>query len=136
MKLVNKKMVITINKLSIDLAGGQGFSEPNNMIGGASLGFVDRIKSNNVFGKQEFPSIYHIAAAYLFYILKNHPFLDGNKRTALATSVTFLQWNDILFTPFDVDTVYEKITYFTTSERAPASLIPEIADWLEGMSLH
>lgn len=31
-----------------------------------------------------------LAASYAFGIAKNHPFLDGNKRTALVTSVTFL----------------------------------------------
>ena len=46
-----------------------------------------------------------MAAAYLCYILKNHCFVDGNKRTALATAVTFLQWNNILFSPFDADKV-------------------------------
>jgi len=136
MKLVNKKMIVTINKLSIELAGGESFSGKDNMLESASLGFVDRIKENNIYGREEFPSVYHIASAYLFYILKNHPFIDGNKRTALATAVTFLQWNDILFTPFDVDTVYQKIENFTTSEETPSVLIPEIADWFEGMSLH
>jgi death-on-curing protein len=37
-----------------------------------------------------------IAAAYLFYICRNHPFLDGNKRTALASSLVFLAENDLL----------------------------------------
>jgi death-on-curing protein len=32
-----------------------------------------------------------IAAAYLFYLYKNHPFLDGNKRVALATSLVFMR---------------------------------------------
>jgi death-on-curing protein len=34
-----------------------------------------------------------IAAAYLFYICRNHPFLDGNKRTALAACLVFLETN-------------------------------------------
>ena len=37
-----------------------------------------------------------IAAAYLFYLCRNHPFVDGNKRTALATCLVFLAANDIL----------------------------------------
>ncbi len=37
-----------------------------------------------------------IAAAYLFYLCRNHPFLDGNKRTALASSLTFLAANELL----------------------------------------
>jgi len=36
------------------------------------------------------------AAAYLFYLCRNHPFLDGNKRTALAAYLIFLENNDLL----------------------------------------
>lgn len=37
-----------------------------------------------------------IAAAYLFYLCRNHPFVDGNKRTALAACLVFLKSNDLL----------------------------------------
>ena len=37
-----------------------------------------------------------IAAAYLFYLCRNHPFIDGNKRTALAACLVFLEINDFL----------------------------------------
>ena len=37
-----------------------------------------------------------IAAAYLFYICRNHPFLDGNKRAALAACLVFLENNGLL----------------------------------------
>jgi death-on-curing protein len=37
-----------------------------------------------------------IAAAYLFYICKNHAFIDGNKRTALAACLVFLKENGLL----------------------------------------
>lgn len=40
-----------------------------------------------------------IAAAYLFYLCRNHPFLDGNKRTALAACLVFLESNDLLRNP-------------------------------------
>lgn len=40
-----------------------------------------------------------IAAAYLFYLCRNHPFVDGNKRAALATALVFLQENDRLPEP-------------------------------------
>jgi death on curing protein len=35
-------------------------------------------------GKSPYADIVEVAAAYLFYICKNHPFLDGNKRTAIV----------------------------------------------------
>lgn len=39
------------------------------------------------------PDIFDLAAAYLFGILKNHPFVDGNKRTGLAAADLFLYFN-------------------------------------------
>jgi death-on-curing protein len=39
------------------------------------------------------PSLAEMAAAYLFHIARNHPLLDGNKRTALATALAFLWLN-------------------------------------------
>lgn len=46
------------------------------------------------FGDQymhQFP--FEMAAAYFFHIAKNHAFIDGNKRTATAVSLTFLLVN-------------------------------------------
>lgn len=37
-----------------------------------------------------------VGAAYLFYLCRNHPFVDGNKRTALATCLVFLSENGLL----------------------------------------
>jgi death on curing protein len=51
-----------------------------------------------------------IAAAYLFYLCRNHPFVDGNKRTALATCLVFLSENDLLpDEKLDVDS-WEQLT--------------------------
>lgn len=36
-----------------------------------------------------------MAAAYLFPIARNHPFIDGNKRTALAAALVFLKLNGV-----------------------------------------
>lgn len=38
-----------------------------------------------------------MAAAYLFHIVKNHPFYDGNKRTGAVTAMVFLQLNGFDF---------------------------------------
>ncbi len=40
-----------------------------------------------------------VAAAYLFYLCRNHPFIDGNKRTALASCLVFLKCNGLLKCP-------------------------------------
>jgi death-on-curing protein len=39
--------------------------------------------------------IYQQAAAYAYHLCQNHPFLDGNKRTALAAALVFLDLNGI-----------------------------------------
>ena len=46
-------------------------------------------------GKSPYADVIEIAAAYLFYICKNHPFVDGNKRTALMAAIVFLRLNGI-----------------------------------------
>lgn len=38
---------------------------------------------------------YEMAAAYAYYLCQNHPFIDGNKRTALAAALVFLELNGI-----------------------------------------
>lgn len=46
-----------------------------------------------VFGEELHATVYNKAAAYLFYIVKNHAFLDGNKRSAAASALAFLRIN-------------------------------------------
>ena len=41
------------------------------------------------------PTLFEQAAAYLFHLCKNHPFVDGNKRVALAVSLAFLGMNEV-----------------------------------------
>ena len=49
-----------------------------------------------MMGKPMFSEPVEVAAAYLFYLCRNHPFIDGNKRTALATCLVFLSENGYL----------------------------------------
>ena len=49
-----------------------------------------------MMGKPMFSEPVEVAAAYLFYLCRNHPFIDGYKRTALATCLVFLSENGYL----------------------------------------
>ena len=49
-----------------------------------------------MMGKPMFKEPVEVAAAYLFYLCRNHPFIDGNKRKALATCLVFLSENGLL----------------------------------------
>jgi|SRR5579862_2135596 len=44
------------------------------------------------------PTLHRLTAAYSFGIVRNHPFVDGNKRTALVVAIAFLERNGISFT--------------------------------------
>jgi death-on-curing protein len=44
-------------------------------------------------GEYLHPSVFEMAAAYLFHLARNHPFVDGNKRTALMCALVFLGLN-------------------------------------------
>ena len=68
-------------------------------------------------GEPLFADPLEIAAAYLFYLCRNHPFVDGNKRTALATCLVFLSGNDLLpDEKLDVD-AWEALTLDVAASR-------------------
>jgi death-on-curing protein len=46
-------------------------------------------------GKYLHRDICEMAAAYLFHLVKNHPFVDGNKRVGAVSAVVFLAMNDL-----------------------------------------
>src|SRR5262245_3340492 len=46
-------------------------------------------------GKSPYKDLAEIAAAYLYYLCRNHPFVDGNKRAALGACIVFLRLNGI-----------------------------------------
>jgi death-on-curing protein len=43
--------------------------------------------------------LFEMAAAYLFHIVRNHPFVDGNKRTGAVAALVFLELNGVEITP-------------------------------------
>jgi len=133
MKYINKRLVVVINRLCVSVTGGLSTST-TNIREGASLGFVDRIHQNEIFGVPIYRTIYEQAGAYMFYILKNHIFMDGNKRTGLAVAVTFLQWNGIHFNPFEEDAAYDFVIDVAAGANDPEAVIPKVAAWLESQS--
>jgi death-on-curing protein len=64
----------------------------------------------SMMGRPVFADPLEMAAAYLFYICRNHPFIDGNKRAALATCLVFLSEN-VLLTNEEIDAdAWERFT--------------------------
>lgn len=73
---------------------------------------------------EETPDISALAASLAFGIAKNHPFIDGNKRTALVVSRTFL-----LINGFNIEATQEE-KYLTFLKLAEGNLTEvELTDW-------
>jgi death-on-curing protein len=65
--------------------------------------------------------IYEMAAAYLFHIVQNHPFIDGNKRTGAVASIVFLMMNGMDFQADGND--FEKIVLLTAEGKTDKATI-------------
>jgi death-on-curing protein len=70
------------------------------------------------------PSLAQLAAAYAKGIAANHPFVDGNKRTAFTVSVTFLFLNRLMLTASKEDRV---LTFWALADGSLSE--EQLADW-------
>lgn len=52
-------------------------------------------RPKNIHASEPEADIFRLAAAYCAGIVKNHPFVDGNKRTGVLAAITFLALNDV-----------------------------------------
>ena len=73
------------------------------------------------------PDAADLAAAYAFGIARNHPFVDGDKRTAAVVSETFLVLNGYQLTASDAELVVAMLA-LAAGELSEA----ELADWFRG----
>jgi death-on-curing protein len=79
---------------------------------GGTLGIRDQgllesalARPRQIYSYEDSPALTRLAAAYAFGISKNHPFLDGNKRTAWVVCATFLEMNAREVTAAEADVV-------------------------------
>jgi death-on-curing protein len=87
-EFVPKVDVLAIHKRQIERFGGLDGIRDEGLLDSALAQ-----PQTTFFGELLHPTIPTQAAAYLYHLAKNHPFLDGNKRTAFATTVAFLGMN-------------------------------------------
>ena len=67
-----------------------------------------RLPATQVYGYERYSSLAAKAAAYAFYISRNHPFEDGNKRAALLLAIHFLRKNGLAHV-YDEDAIADAI---------------------------
>ncbi len=93
--------VIDIHTDQIKHYGGVGdIRDINLLTSAAALPFA------SFSGAYLHSDIFEMAAAYAFHICQNHPFIDGNKRTALVSALVFLDMNGESIT-YDSDKLYK-----------------------------
>ena len=84
-----------------NLISKMSYSETSDIFGkekgkGLLQGIIDSIYQS-AFGEEAYPSIEEKAANLLYFIIKDHPFVDGCKRIAATTFLYFLDMNRILY---------------------------------------
>jgi death-on-curing protein len=101
-KFLPVEMIILYHDKLIDEYGGlKGIRDM-----GLLLSALEMPKSS-MFGVDLHPRVYDKAAAYLYHIVQNHPFNDGNKRTGGFTAVVFLDINGMNTNFSDIE--YEQL---------------------------
>lgn len=81
---ISVDQVIKFNKKQIVTFGGTFGIRDKNLLEAAV-----HMPKMTYQGNFLYTDSYYMAAAYMFHIIKNHPFVDGNKRTGAVTSLVF-----------------------------------------------
>ena len=116
---VPKEVVLVIHDLLLAEHGGQPGLRDEGLLD-AALARPQQILS------YADPDLFALAAAYVFGIIRNHPFLDGNKRTAFMVGFDFLYQNGKLLDALEtqaVQMILDLATKIITEE--------EFAIWLQ-----
>jgi death-on-curing protein len=83
-------------------------------------------RAQNIHAYDPDASLFRLAAAYCVGVVKNHPFVDGNKRTGILSAVVFLSLNGIAV-EFDEAEIVAMIYGLAAGEKSEE----EIAAWLQ-----
>ena len=120
---VKKSVVIAIHRRQLAEHGGiDGIRDP-----GLLESALFRPKNQFNYGN---PTIFNLAAAYSYGITKNHPFIDGNKRTSYVVMRTFLKLNG-----YDIQA--SAIEKYQTWLSLASNRLDEtqLANWIESKSV-
>ena len=93
---LSKALILAVHdRLLADYGGRSGVRDEGLL--DSALG-----KPQNLFAYGK-PSLFELAASYAFGIVKNHPFIDGNKRTGFVAAAAFLDSNGYELTASEVE---------------------------------
>jgi death-on-curing protein len=112
------ELVLAIHEATIRLHGG--------LAGLRDLGLLESALDGprNLFA-HEGSDLFVLAASYAEAIVRNHPFLDGNKRTAFVAAITFLESNGCRFRAPEEEVVVQMLALVARRSRRD-----DFAGWL------
>ena len=119
---VLREVVLMAHEQSLAEFGGAGGLRDAGLLESA----LGRPQHLFIYGK---PSLFDLAASYGFGLVKNHPFIDGNKRAGFVVAVTFLQLNGWRLEASEVDATLRTLA-LAAGEMTEAGY----AEWLKSNS--
>lgn len=122
---VPKDVIVNLHDEQIRLYGGKsGILKPS------ALDAATHMPQQTHYGQYLHSSIYEMAAAYAYYLVLDHAFVDGNKRTARMAMMTFLELNGLEITVSED----ESVKVIMSIENKTMNKL-QVAEWLEKVTL-
>ncbi|RJQ41465.1 MAG: type II toxin-antitoxin system death-on-curing family toxin [Nitrospiraceae bacterium] len=121
MKYLTAEQVLFIHSRLIDETGGSH--------GIRDVGLLQSAVSRPMatFGGEElYPDIFQKAAAFMESLVKNHPFIDGNKRTAISSAGLFLRING-----YNLETSQKELEDFTINMATGKASLEDAVKWFK-----
>jgi death on curing protein len=127
MKYLSKSQIIAINKHQVDVYGGT-FVHPFNFLNESNLDYLIEMVEAEIFGQPLYPEVYQKAGLYMFNIICNHIFQDGNKRTGLQVALIFLEATGFQLSEKVTD---DGLIQFTTAVASAQHSLEEVQKWFK-----
>ena len=88
---VLEKVVVSVHQILLAEHGGSSGIRDEALLSSALM------RPKQRFAYEPGSSLFELAASYAYGLARNHPFTDGNKRTAFTVAALFLELNGVLF---------------------------------------
>jgi death-on-curing protein len=108
-----QETVLAFQQQLIEDFGGAGGVRDEGLL----LSALGRPENLFAYGK---PTIFELAASYAFALVRNHPFIDGNKRIGFAAAALFLETNGYQFFAEEADAAMQTLALAARELDEPA----------------
>jgi death-on-curing protein len=124
MKYLTPEQILFLHARLIDETGGRHGLRELGLLESAAA------RPRPTFGGEDlYPDLFSQAAALMDSLIRNHPFVDGNKRTGIAAAALFLMANG-----YRLAAINPELEAFTRRVAEARPDLSEIADWLKAHS--